>query len=140
MGKVVEVDSTGQHGVLAVSMGQADAATANATCTAKTNGGLNWGLATGRHACAIGGSTSCLIVRCIPAAAAVIVPAEIFPAHAGQVVRLLRLQDMSAKHHFKKSFLRQKKQTPSVVRRCLYGGRIIGSFCGWRQFLPAGRR
>gem|GEM_PF-5010507 len=59
MGKVVEVDSTGQHGVLAVSMGQADAATANATCTAKTNGGLNWGLATGRHACAIGGSTSC---------------------------------------------------------------------------------
>ena len=81
-----------------------------------------------------------LIVRCIPAAAAVIVLAEIFPAHAGQVVRLLRLQDMSAKHHFKKSFLRQKKQTPSVVRRCLYGGRIIGSFCGWRQFLPAGRR
>ena len=59
MGKVVEVDSTGQHGVLAVSMGQANAATANATCTAKTNGGLNWGLATGRHACAIGGSTSC---------------------------------------------------------------------------------
>lgn len=59
MGKVVEVDSTGQHGVLAVFMGQADAATANATCTAKTNGGLNWGLATGRHACAIGGSTSC---------------------------------------------------------------------------------
>lgn len=58
-----------------------------------------------------------LIVRCIPAAAAVIVPAEIFPAHAGQVVRLLQLQDMSAKHHFKKSFLRQKNK-----HRLLSGG------------------
>ena len=53
LGKVVEVDSTGQHGILAVSMGQGDASTANSVCVAKTNGGLNWGLATGVHACTL---------------------------------------------------------------------------------------
>ena len=53
LGKVVEVDSSGQHGILAVSMGQGDASTANSVCVAKTNGGLNWGLATGIHACTL---------------------------------------------------------------------------------------
>ena len=53
LGKVVEVDSTGQHGILAVSMGQGDASTANSVCIAKTNGGLNWGLASGKHACTL---------------------------------------------------------------------------------------
>ena len=53
LGKVVEVDSSGQHGILAVAMGQGDASTANSVCVAKTNGGLNWGLATGKHACTL---------------------------------------------------------------------------------------
>ena len=53
LGKVVEVDSSGQHGILAVAMGQGDASTANSVCIAKTNGGLNWGLATGKHACTL---------------------------------------------------------------------------------------
>ena len=60
LGKVVEVDSTGQHGILAVAMGQGDASTANSICVSKTNGGLNWGLASGKHACALDrGSGSC---------------------------------------------------------------------------------
>lgn len=58
MGKVVEVDSTGQHGVLAISGGTATASQASTNCSSKTAGGLNWGMATGRHACKIIGDTS----------------------------------------------------------------------------------
>lgn len=58
MGKVVEVDSTGQHGVLAVSGGTATASQASTNCSSKTAGGLNWALATGTHTCRIIGATS----------------------------------------------------------------------------------
>lgn len=54
LGTVVSVDSTGQHGMLAVSKGSASNKTeASALCNDMTIGGLNWGLATAVQGCKI---------------------------------------------------------------------------------------
>ncbi len=53
LGTVVSVDSTGQHGTVALSGGSATATDASLACSAKTIGGLNWTLASGEHACLI---------------------------------------------------------------------------------------
>ncbi len=58
LGKVVEVDSTGKHGYIAISGGNATAGQATANCMSKTAGGLNWSLASGNHACKLIGSTA----------------------------------------------------------------------------------
>lgn len=52
-GKIVELDSTGQHGIVAFSGGTASASNANTLCSGKSVAGLNWALATGNHACKI---------------------------------------------------------------------------------------
>lgn len=60
VGTVVQVDSTGRHGVVAVSGGSVtsgDAATS--TCSSKTAGGLNWGLASGASSCKLDKNASC---------------------------------------------------------------------------------
>ena len=53
LGKVVEVDSTGQHGYIAISGGIGTASEANMSCNSKSAGGLNWGLSSGRRTCKI---------------------------------------------------------------------------------------
>ena len=53
LGKVVEVDSTGKHGYIAISGGNATGSDASAVCASKSSGGLNWTLSTGEHACKI---------------------------------------------------------------------------------------
>ena len=53
IGTVVQVDSTGKHGVVVTSGGTGDANTATTTCAAKTAGGLNWGIASGDHTAAV---------------------------------------------------------------------------------------
>ena len=54
LGTIVSVDSTGQHGMLAVSKGSASNKTeASALCNDMTIGGLNWGLATAVQGCKI---------------------------------------------------------------------------------------
>ena len=54
LGTIVSVDSTGQHGVLALSKGSASNKTeASALCNDMTIGGLNWGLATADQGCKI---------------------------------------------------------------------------------------
>ncbi len=52
MGTVVQVDSTGQHGTVAISRGKAASSSeANATCNNTSAGGLLWGLAKCKHYC-----------------------------------------------------------------------------------------
>ena len=53
IGTVVEIDSTGKHGVIVTSGGSGDASTATTTCASKTAGGLNWGIASGVHTAAV---------------------------------------------------------------------------------------
>ncbi len=57
LGKVVEVDSSGQHGYIAISGGTAPKEQASTNCMSKTAGGLNWSLANGAHTCKLLGST-----------------------------------------------------------------------------------
>lgn len=58
LGKVVEVDGTGQHGYIAISGGNATVGQASTNCMSKTAGSLNWSLANGTHACMIIGDTT----------------------------------------------------------------------------------
>ena len=58
LGKVVEVDSTGKHGYIAISGGNATVGQASTNCMSKTAGGLNWSLANGAHTCKVLGTTT----------------------------------------------------------------------------------
>ena len=58
LGKVVEVDSTGKHGYIAISGGTATVGQASTNCMSKTAGGLNWSLANGAHTCKVLGTTT----------------------------------------------------------------------------------
>ncbi len=58
LGKVVEVDSTGMHGYIAISGGNATVGQASTNCMSKTAGGLNWSLANGAHTCKVLGTTN----------------------------------------------------------------------------------
>ena len=52
LGKVVEVDSTGKHGTVAISRGKAASSSeANTTCNNTSAGGLLWSLAKCEHYC-----------------------------------------------------------------------------------------
>ncbi len=59
VGIVVQVDASGKHGVVAISAGAGDANTATTTCSSKTAGGLNWGVATGENSCKADKGSSC---------------------------------------------------------------------------------
>ena len=59
VGTVVQVDSTGKHGVVAISGGSGDANTATTTCASRTAGGLNWGIASGANTCGLASSSCC---------------------------------------------------------------------------------
>lgn len=59
VGTVVKIDSTGKHGVVAISGGTGDANTATTTCAARTAGGLNWGIASTGSSCRLDGGESC---------------------------------------------------------------------------------
>ena len=58
VGTIVYLDSTGKHGIVAVSKGQANAAEATSICINLKAGGLNWGLASGRNTCTIAGNVT----------------------------------------------------------------------------------
>lgn len=59
IGKIISVDSSGLHGVIVIAGGSGDGATATTSCTARTAGGLNWSLASGKNACLIDKGASC---------------------------------------------------------------------------------
>ena len=59
IGTVVKIDSTGKHGIVAISAGSGDANTATTACASRTAGGLNWGLASGDNACMVDRGSSC---------------------------------------------------------------------------------
>ena len=59
VGTVVQVDSTGRHGVVAISGGAGDVNTATTTCASRTAGGLNWGIASTTSSCRLDGGESC---------------------------------------------------------------------------------
>lgn len=71
MGTVVQVDSTGQHGTVAISRGKAASSSeATATCNSLSAGGLLWSLAKCEHYCQLllsgdGFSTDCGYCSCV---------------------------------------------------------------------------
>ena len=71
LGKVVEVDSTGKHGTVAISRGKAASSSeARTTCNNTSAGGLLWSLAKCEHYCQLllggdGFSTDCGYCSCV---------------------------------------------------------------------------
>ena len=53
VGTIVEIDSSGEHGVVAFSGGVGTLDNASLACASKTTGNLSWSLATGAHSCQI---------------------------------------------------------------------------------------